>query len=207
MTDALEGDKDLARRLLAGNEEAFEEFFERHFPGLYRFALIRLGRDHGAAEEAAQAALCKAIGKLETYRGEATLFAWLCTFCRHEIASHFRARRRSPAEESLPEDAPEIRAALESLGRLAGTDPEAIFRRKEISRLVQVTLDCLPARYGDVLEWKYIEGLSVIDIAARLNLGPKAAESLLTRARQAFRDGFAAFQAGPAAISPGFSED
>jgi DNA-directed RNA polymerase specialized sigma24 family protein len=52
-------------------------------------------------------------------------------------------------------------------------------------------LDQLPTRYGDALEWKYGEGLSVKEIATRLGVGPKAAESLLTRARQAFRDAFA----------------
>ena len=52
-------------------------------------------------------------------------------------------------------------------------------------------LDGLPARYGDALEWKYVEGLPVVEIAARLAVSPKAAESLLTRAREAFRDAFA----------------
>ena len=64
-------------------------------------------------------------------------------------------------------------------------------RRREIVRLVQLTLDSLPAKYGDVLEWKYIHGLSVAEIAARLKMGSKAVESLLTRARQAFRDAVA----------------
>ena len=64
-------------------------------------------------------------------------------------------------------------------------------RRRELSRLVQATLDHLPGRYGDVLEWKYIQELSVAEIADRLGLGYKATESLLTRARQSFRDGFA----------------
>jgi RNA polymerase sigma-70 factor, ECF subfamily len=61
---------------------------------------------------------------------------------------------------------------------------------------VQVTLDHLPARYADVLEWKYIQGLSVDEIAHRLGVGYKAAESLLTRARQAFRDGFSLVAGG-----------
>ena len=47
------------------------------------------------------------------------------------------------------------------------------------------TLDALTGHYGDVLEWKYVDGLSVEAIAARLVVGPKAAESLLTRARAA----------------------
>ena len=46
----------------------------------------------------------------------------------------------------------------------------------------------MPKHYGDILEWKYVDGLSVADIAARLGVGPKAAESLLTRARNAFRE-------------------
>lgn len=85
----------------------------------------------------------------------------------------------------LVEDLPEIRAALDSLGAL---------QQKETARLVQVVLDRLPDRYGDALEWKYIEGLSVAEIAVRLGVATKAAESLLARARVAFRDAFSAVQ-------------
>jgi RNA polymerase sigma-70 factor (ECF subfamily) len=184
------GDRRLARRMLSGDEQAFEEFFESHFPNLYRFALSRVGRDEDAAEEIAQSALFKAVSKLATYRGEAALSTWLCTFCRHEIGAYLRRRKLAPRNVDLVEDAPEIRAALESLADPDGMTPEAALRRKEIGRLVQMALDRLPRRYGDVLEWKYIEGLPVKDIAARLSLSPKAAESLLTRARGAFRDGF-----------------
>jgi RNA polymerase sigma-70 factor (ECF subfamily) len=56
--------------------------------------------------------------------------------------------------------------------------------------MVQATLDALPARYGDVLEWKYVHGLSMQEIAERLGMTPKAIESLLTRARAAFREAF-----------------
>jgi hypothetical protein len=86
----------------------------------------------------------------------------------------------------LSDDLPEIRAALESLGA------EATVRRREVARIVQLVLDRLPNRYGDALEWKYIDGFSVAEIAERLALAPKAAESLLTRARTAFRDAFKA---------------
>ena len=50
------------------------------------------------------------------------------------------------------------------------------------------TASRMARHYGDILEWKYVDGLSVADIAARLGVGPKAAESLLTRARNAFRE-------------------
>jgi len=188
-------DLDLARRMAAGDEVAFDELFDRSFPALYRFAMARMNRDADGAEEVVQAALVKATSKIATFRGEASLLTWLCTFCRHEISSFYeRAGRGRPTTE-LVEEVPEIKAALESLPALAGDDPGTSLQRKEIARLVHVTLDRLPGRYADALEWKYIEGLPVREIAARLALTPKAAESLLTRAREAFRDGFSALQA------------
>lgn len=182
-------DRALARRMLAGDEPAFNEFFDRHFRALYRFALSRLNQDEDAAEEVAQATICRAITKLGTYRGEAALFTWLCTFCRHEISAYYKRKGITAVQVDLIEDLPEVRAALESLGTELD-DPAAALDQKELGRLVQVTLDQLPGRYGNALEWKYLEEMSVKEIAARLDLSPKAAESLLTRAREAFRDGF-----------------
>jgi RNA polymerase sigma-70 factor (ECF subfamily) len=53
---------------------------------------------------------------------------------------------------------------------------------------VQAVLDRLPARYGDVLEWKYIDGRSVDEIGDLLGVGGIAAQSILARARTAFRE-------------------
>ncbi|HYU25878.1 MAG TPA: sigma factor-like helix-turn-helix DNA-binding protein, partial [Thermoanaerobaculia bacterium] len=60
-----------------------------------------------------------------------------------------------------------------------------------------VALDRLPRHYGDVLEWKYIEGAAVNEIAVRLGTTAKAAESLLTRARSAFREAFTTLVSAP----------
>jgi RNA polymerase sigma-70 factor, ECF subfamily len=182
-------DLELVKRMLSGSEAAFTEFFEGHFPRLYRFALVRLNRDADAAEEVVQTVLCRAISKLESYRGEAMLFTWLCTFCRHEISAWHREKSRF-LPDALPEDSPDVRAALESLADGIERGPEGELHRKELARLVQVVLDSLPRSYGDALEWKYLQGESVKQIATRLNLSVKAAESLLTRAREAFREGF-----------------
>lgn len=192
MTEVGRGDWVLTRRMLGGEEQAFTEFFNGYCPRLYRFAMARMQGNEDAAEEVVQNTLCKAISGMKSYRGEAALFTWLCTICRREIQAHYRSLQLTPMVVGLPEDSPEIRAALDALASGEEQDPESQLRRREMARLVQVTLDCLPPWYGDALEWKYIHGLSVKEIADRLNLGSKAAESLLTRARQAFREGFAA---------------
>ena len=54
---------------------------------------------------------------------------------------------------------------------------------------MHAVLDRLPGRYGDALEWKYVEGRSVEEISERLGIGQTAAQSLLARARVAFREG------------------
>ncbi|HKS25266.1 MAG TPA: RNA polymerase sigma factor [Thermoanaerobaculia bacterium] len=178
-------DRFLVARLLRGDEDAFTEFFDRSFAPLVRFALPRVGNED-AAEEVVQTTLCRAVRKLSSYRGEAALLTWLTTICRREIATYFEQRKKVPPMTDLSDDLPEIRAALESLGT------EATMQRREVGRIVQLVLDRLPGRYGDALEWKYIDGFSVAEIAERLALAPKAAESLLTRARAAFRDAFTA---------------
>jgi RNA polymerase sigma-70 factor, ECF subfamily len=186
--DGTHGDKHLVERLLQGEEAAFETFFAAYFPRLFRFALYRLGGDADQAEDVAQVTLIKALDKLASYRGEAALFTWLCTFCRHEISA--QCRRRGSMPETVIEDEAALRAALESLTDLRD-GPESVYARKELVRLIRVTLDTLPSAYGDALEWKYIDGVSVREIGERLGRSTKAAESLLTRAREAFRDGFA----------------
>jgi RNA polymerase sigma-70 factor, ECF subfamily len=177
-------DRFLVARLLRGDEEAFAEFFEASFGPLFRFAMPRVDGDPGLAEEIVQTTLVRAVRKLSTYRGEAALLTWLTTICRREIATHYEKQSRVPPMIELSEDLPEIRAALESMGA------ESEQQRREVSRLVQVVLDRLPSRYGDTLEWKYIDGLSVAEIATRLGIATKAAESVLTRARNAFREAF-----------------
>jgi len=195
LTDLEHHDRSLVERMLRGDERAFDTFVEEYYPRLYRFAHSRLGSDRDAAQDVVQSTFEKVIPKLSYYRGEAALFSWLCSFCRYEISAHWKGRRRRQPEVDLPEDAPMVRAALDSLA-MAEENVEARAGRRELARLVRVALDHLPLSYGNALEWKYLDGLSVRDIAERMGLSPKAAESLLTRARRAFRDGFAELTGG-----------
>jgi RNA polymerase sigma-70 factor (ECF subfamily) len=182
----------LVERMIAGEQQAFDDFFNRFFDRLYRFALTRLNQDSSTAEDVVQQTLCRAMQKIKLYRGEAALFTWLCQICRNIIADTFRAKDHLKGQVVPFEDSEEIRAALESLSALSTEDPQQSLIGDQIYRLVHIVLDHLPSRYGKVLELKYIQGLSVKEIAAAMQLRPKAVESLLARARTAFRDGFAA---------------
>lgn len=198
----LEQDRSLARRVATGDREAFDEFFREYFPRLYRFTLSRAGDDAALAEEIVQRTMCIVVRKMKSYRGEALLFTWLCQICRNEMNAVYRQQGIEQRADVPIEDHPAVQAALESV---AADDfrPESARRRDEIASFVRATLDHLPSNYAIALEMKYINGNSVAEIAERLGVGEKAAESVLTRARAAFKDGFRSLWD----IEPGFVVD
>jgi RNA polymerase sigma-70 factor (ECF subfamily) len=193
-------DQELVRRLLRGDPRAFDEFFNEYYPKLFRFVKRRMPRDAAGAEDVAQASICRALESLHTFRGEAALMTWLCTLCRREMSARWRESREFVAT-AMTEDDPEVRAALESLLASEGSDPLLFAGRAQVRESICAALDYLPAPYADILAWKYVSDLSVAEIAQRLGRSAKATESLLTRAREAFRETFTLLRGGAPGIS------
>ncbi|HWN48117.1 MAG TPA: sigma factor-like helix-turn-helix DNA-binding protein, partial [Steroidobacteraceae bacterium] len=96
----------------------------------------------------------------------------------------------------LAEDDPEIRAALESLLVSEQGDPLLATSREQVRQSILTALDYLPAPYAEILECKYLRDMSIGEIARQMGRNPKATESLLTRARDAFREAFALLPGG-----------
>ncbi len=188
MVPDVSSETELIRGMLAGEERAFSAFFESYFPRVYRFALPRLGGDVEAAKEVVQTTMIKAIRSLAAYRGDAAMFTWICQICRRQIVDYLRAHRRQNERVVMIDDSPELQAVLESVAAPVENEPSYRYGRAETRQLIQSVLDRLPARYGDVLEWKYVEGRSVEEIGERLGVGHTAAQSMLARARTAFRE-------------------
>lgn len=185
----IDQDRDLARQVAGGDRPAFDAFFKEYFPRLFRFALSRVGNDPALAEEVVQRTMCIVVRKMGSYRGEALLFTWLCQICRNEMAAVYRQRGEQFRADIPIDDHPAVQAALESM-HSDEYQPEAAQKRKEIAHFVKATLQHLPGNYAQALEMKYVNGNSVREIAAEMGLSEKATESLLTRARNAFKEGF-----------------
>jgi len=189
-------EKKLVARMIAGEERAFEEFADGYLPQIYRFVRRKVHGDRELTNEIVQNTLCKAIAKISSFRGEAALMTWICACSRNEIAAHFRRQQRAGTELEYQE-VEDVSASLLGESGSGGSGcsdsfegPESALLHRETAELVHVALDALPPHYGRVLEWKYLEDLPVNEIAQRLDMGLKATESLLTRARHAFRSGY-----------------
>jgi RNA polymerase sigma-70 factor, ECF subfamily len=185
----LKEDRTLIRRVASGDRAAFDEFFREYFPRLFRFTVSRVDHDETLAEEIVQRTMCIVVRKAGTYRGEALLFTWLCQICRNETFAVLKARGIERQRNVPLEDNPGVRAALESLS-VESDEPDSIQQSEEVARFVRTTLEYLPTKYATALEMKYIQGCSVAEIGKRLNVGSKAAESILSRARAAFKEAF-----------------
>jgi RNA polymerase sigma-70 factor (ECF subfamily) len=184
----------IVRKLLDGDEQMFKAVFDGYFPRLYRFVVPRVGGNADEARDIVQHAFCKAVERLDSYRGEASLYGWMLQICRNTLIDRVRRDASRPQHFSLGDNDNALESIVEALRAPENEQPDHRAARLDLLRIIEATLDYLPSHYGDVLEWKYVEGSTVNEIAARLNLAPKAAESLLTRARSAFREAIVTIQ-------------
>jgi RNA polymerase sigma-70 factor (ECF subfamily) len=172
--------------MTAGDQRAFDEFFRSNVPRLVAFTTRHSGLDNASVEDIVQNTLVKAMRSLCTYRCEASLFTWLTQICLYELIDNTRKAARRPAHVSLQE--------LEDIWHLLGElripshcEPAAEVDTQSQRAAVLTTLQSLPRRYAEVLEAKYGDGLSVEEIARATGTTAIAVQSLLARAREAFK--------------------
>ncbi len=177
---------------LAGDESAVVALAEAALTPLYRFCLYRLGQDVDLCEDAVQETLVKAIAQLDGYdpdRCGNNIFPWLTGLARNEIRRALSQHKSAAQLESLWLRMD--RDLLDALGRVE-QEPFAdeVLEREETREMVNTAMSQLPPHYGQALEAKYLQGKSVRELASLWRMSEKAAESLLTRAREAFRATF-----------------
>lgn len=176
-------DRALAGRIRRGEEQAVREFCATYLPRLYQFALQRLASPEDA-DDVVQIVLSTAARRIETFRGDATLYSWLLAICRREAGrcAATVARRRSMIV------AYGDGSVLERMEAPDGEAPEHIWNERRRAEAIRACLGRLPERYAEVLEMKYMCGYSTKEIAAGLAMSDQGVQSLLARARRTFRE-------------------
>ncbi len=173
MLSGRERDADLRLRVLRGDVRAWETLYDAHFERLWRVVRSRVSDVH-SAEDVVQEAWTVAVAKIREFDPARGGFGeWLGGIAINVLRNH--SRRRAVAENAVAE--------LESIAdSTEGVD------RLVVQEILLESWDTIPAHYQGVLRQKYVDGLSMNEIAARMNETVKAVESLLSRARAAFRE-------------------
>jgi len=181
--------QDLLSAAGSGAGPALREFYDEHFPGVYRYVLCRVDGSHAEAEEIVQDVFYQAFRDFAQYDASRPPGAWLRGIARHRVLDFYRRTKRRPVLEvafsRFDEDFARRLFDLET-----GELPDREIERTELAGMVELVLSDLPNDYETVLRLRYLDEKSVNEIARALNTTPKAAEARLYRARTAFRDGF-----------------
>jgi RNA polymerase sigma-70 factor (ECF subfamily) len=182
------GESKLLERLLAGEEQAYEELV-RSYGGRMLAVARRFLPVEEDARDAVQDAFLSAFRGVHRFEGNAQLSTWLHRIVVNASLMKLRTRRRKPEqsiEELLPgylENGHFERPA--SPWRSEDLDPAEL---EELRALVLRSIHSLPEGHRNVLLLRDIEGLDTEEAADLLQISPGAVKTRLHRARQALRE-------------------
>lgn len=157
-------------------DATFRAFYDRALPRVYGYLVSRCGGDRSAAEELAQETFIAAIRERRSFDGRSDPMTWLIAIARHKLTDQYRRRER--------EEGRRLRLLVREVE--VGLDASAWRSADERDEIVRV-LATLPIMQRAVLVLHYADGLPVREIAAQLGKTEAAVESLMSRARDAFR--------------------
>jgi RNA polymerase sigma-70 factor (ECF subfamily) len=156
-----------------GDRESFAALVRHHQTTVLAIAFRHIG-DRAEAEDVAQEVFLKLWRAAARYRPDAPLTAYLRTLTVNACLDRRRKNRLS-----LVPDLDQERGAQ---------DPQADAERSERRAALASALALLPAPQRMAVVLFHFEGLTVRETARHLDLSPKAAESLLSRARATLRE-------------------
>lgn len=164
-------ERGLREAVLTGDEQAWRLWYEESFAELYRYVLWRSGGMPDQADELVQEVWLTVVKRLESFDPARGSFAgWLRGIASQVARNHYRRQRRCSRIPPVPTQN----------SREQQTQRE---RAEQVAR----TLAELPEHYEAVLRDKYLDGLDLKTMACQRGTTVKAIESLLVRAREAFR--------------------
>ena len=170
-------ERELVKRVLAGDPAAQKEFYDAHVDRIFRLA-YRMTGDEESARECTQMSFIRIFDKLGTFRGDARLSTWVHTVSVSVILRWRKKVRKLEARHSDIEDAHDIgveESGLESI----------------VNDAIRKAIDALAAGYRAVVIMHDIEGYTHEEIGAALGIATGTSKVRLSRARQKLKEALA----------------
>ena len=171
----------LARALMAGETDAFEQFVEYFRSKVFHYSWLVCGQ-RDDAEEVAQETLLRVFESLEQLREPEHVRAWVFRIAKNACLMQRRKSVFAPTheistDELLPSDEP------------SGSElpPDREYLRGELRAVLDRIIAELPPNYRSVMVLREIEELSTEETAEILDVTPDVVKTRLYRARTAMR--------------------
>jgi RNA polymerase sigma factor (sigma-70 family) len=180
----LDSDSVVIGRILEGDISLFEVLIRRHNPVLYRIARS-YGFNHQDAEDLMQDTHVIAYTQLSKFEGRASYKTWISTIminkCLYKLKYGY-FKNEFPSElvrelniESMPEKAKE-------------NQPEDKLLNRELSMVIEKSIQKIPVMYRTVFILREVEGFSVAETAELLNITTTNVKVRLNRAKALLRN-------------------
>lgn len=164
-------------QLVSDGGEALLVLYDRSLPEVFGY-LVRRCPTETLAEDLTAETFLAAVDAVRKGRGAGLTTGWLITVARNKLVDHWRRAEREERARRLmvaPDPVPEADDWIDDI------DP---------GRALAV-LDRLGAHHRIALTLRYLDGMSVPQVADQLDRTVHATEALLVRARSAFRRAYA----------------
>jgi RNA polymerase sigma-70 factor (ECF subfamily) len=150
----------------------FREMYQETLPVVYGFLMLRVGGKRALAEDLTAETYAAAVKLYKAGRADEVTLSWLRTVARRRLIDHWR--RDTVAADNI----------------IKLVQPAAEPTDDHVRATVHAALAALTESQRQALVLQHIEGYSVAEVAELLGRTTKGTESLLARARAAFRRAF-----------------
>lgn len=181
----VDADAELVPLAKMGDQQAFTELVNRHYPSCLKLARSIL-RDHEDAEDEVQNAYTKAFLHLGSFEGNSRFSTWLSRIVVNQCLMRLRQLRRAQFTYLDDPGADENQTKFEL--RDTGEDPEQRYGRNEVASLLYQEVNRIPPLLRKPLLLRESMRLPLADVARQLDISEAAAKSRLLRARRELRE-------------------
>jgi RNA polymerase sigma-70 factor (ECF subfamily) len=170
-------DFELAQASAAGDSDAFEQLYRRHYRRVYALSLRMLG-DPTMAEDMTQEVFVNLFTKIGSFRGESQFTTWLHRMTVNQVLMYFRkASTRSELTTDEGETPVQIVRGTEDPNRMPVVDRIGL----------ENAIRQLPLGYRTVFVLHDVEGYDHDEIARMLEISQGTSKSQLHKARLKLR--------------------
>lgn len=174
-------DEQLVKRVLGGDEAAFESLYVRYFNRIYHYIEKRL-RNRADTEETVQEVFLSVFSSIDSFRGEAPFVAWVFGLTRRTLARRFK-KKRHPTVPLGDDDLEGMDLLLSSIRREA--DPlEAYEASERLARMTDAVTNQLSSDQWHLFRLHHLQKKPIQEIARELDKTVDAVKSNLYRARK-----------------------
>ena len=181
----------IAQGMQKGDRQAWLQLYEAYAEPVWRNISRLAGGDPATVADLVQETFLAAARSARNFRpGRGTLWVWLLTIARRQVALYYRKQK----PQIVLNQARQWWAGLDGekfdwIDAKADMPPD-ILESQELAVLVRLALSELPGDYQTLLLAKYVDNRQAEEIAEQIDCSETAVRSKLARARKAFRKAF-----------------